>query len=154
MTHKIQPCAFDEVIEKNWPEGIKKTRQRIDIYKVLYESETPLSAAEIYTALNKEGAKEMYAFSTVYRNLLAFEKTGLIVKNVLSTEDNALYEIKRSTHKHYAVCLLCHAKIPIKSCPLHDLSKDITNSLPDFEVTGHQLEIYGYCKECKKTLAH
>ncbi len=152
MSSKIHACPFDEVIEKHWPEGIKKTRQRVDIYRVLYEADAPLSAAEIFTALNKDSEKEMYAFSTIYRNLLAFEKTGLITKNVLSTEDNALYELKREAHKHYAVCLKCHAKIPISSCPLHDLSKDILKTLPDFEVTGHQLEIYGYCKECKKTL--
>lgn len=154
MSNKIHACSFNEVIEKNWPEGIKKTRQRIDIYEVLYKADTPLSAAEIYSILNRDNAKEKYAFSTIYRNLLAFEKTGLITKNILSTEDNALYELKREVHKHYAVCLGCHAKIPIKSCPLHDLSKDITSSLPDFEVTGHQLEIYGYCSKCKKTLAH
>lgn len=151
MSNKIHACSFDEIIEKNWPEGIKKTRQRIDIYKVLYEADTPLSAAEIFSLLNKASAKEMYAFSTIYRNLLAFEKTGIITKSVLSTEDNALYELKRQTHRHYAVCLKCHAKIPIKSCPLHDLSEDIVSSIPDFEVTGHQLEIYGYCNNCRKT---
>ena len=154
MSNKIHACSFDEVIEKNWPEGVKKTRQRVDVYKGLYEAKAPLSAAEIVAALNKDAAKEMYAFSTVYRNLLAFEKAGIVVKNVLSTEDNALYELKQGTHKHYAVCLMCHAKIPIKTCPLHEISHDLEKSIPDFEVTGHQLEIYGYCKECKKTLAH
>ncbi len=153
MSNKIHACSFDEVIEKNWPLGVKKTRQRVDVYRVLYEARTPLSAAEIYSVLCSNSAKETYAFSTVYRNLLAFEKAGIVVKNVLSTEDNALYELKQGTHKHYAVCLMCHTKIPIKTCPLHEISHDLEKSIPDFEVTGHQLEIYGYCKECKKTLS-
>lgn len=153
MSSKIQPCSFDEVIEKHWPEGIKKTRQRVDIYKVLYNATTPLSAAEIFSMLNNsQSGNDMYAFSTIYRNLLAFEKTGIILKSVLSTEGNALYELKRENHRHYAVCLKCHTKIPISSCPLHDIAHDLTSSIPDFEVTGHQLEIYGYCNECKKTL--
>ena len=145
MSNKIHACSFDEIIEKNWPEGVKKTRQRVDVYKVLYEAKTPLSAAEIFSALNSHSAKEMYS------RKLAFE---IFAENVLSTEDNALYELKQGTHKHYAVCLLCHTKIPISTCPLHEISHDLEKSLPDFEVTGHQLEIYGYCKECKKTLAH
>ena len=57
MTNKIHSHSFDETIEKNWPEGVKKTRQRLDIYKVLYLAEEPLSAAEIYSALNEKASK-------------------------------------------------------------------------------------------------
>ena len=85
MTCKIHSHSFDETIEKNWPEGVKKTKQRIDIYKVLYLADEPLSAAQIYSALNEKASKEMYAFSTVYRNLLAFEKAGMIEKSVLTS---------------------------------------------------------------------
>ena len=152
MTSKIHACSFDEVIERNWPEGVKKTRQRVDIYKVLYDAGIPLSAAEIYGKLLESSPKEMYAFSTIYRNLLAFEKAGIVIKSVLSTQDNAVYELKQGTHRHYAVCVLCKKKIPINACPIHEISHDLEKSLPDFEVTGHQLEIYGYCSECKKTL--
>ncbi len=153
MNQKILPCSFDEIIEKNWPDGFKKTRQRMDIYRVLYEAKTPLSAAEIFNNLLVSSPKEMYAFSTIYRNLLAFEKAGIVVKSVLSTEDNAVYELKQATHRHYAVCLNCHIKIPINTCPFHEISHYISTSLPGFEVTGHQLEIYGYCATCKKTLS-
>ena len=69
MSCKIHPESYDEIIERNWPEGVKKTKQRIDIFKVLYSSQDPLSAAEIYSILNKEHASEMYAFSTIYRVL-------------------------------------------------------------------------------------
>ena len=152
MNSKIHASSFDEVIDKFYPEGIKKTRQRIDIFKVLYSASQPLSAAEIFDMLNNSHEKERYAFSTVYRNLLAFEKAGVVIKSVLSTEDNAVYELKRESHKHYAVCLNCHDKIPIKACPLHDITCDIEGSIPGFQVTGHQLEIYGYCENCRKSL--
>ncbi len=152
MNNKIHACSYDEVIEKNWPKGLKKTRQRVDIYKVLYSSDQPLSAAEIFTLLDGNESKEKYAFSTVYRNLLAFEKAGIITKNVLSREDNALYEIKNETHKHFAVCMNCHRKIPIRSCPIHEITHDLEKSLSGFKVTGHQLEIYGYCSDCQKKL--
>ncbi|MBQ7424698.1 MAG: transcriptional repressor [Lachnospiraceae bacterium] len=148
MNSRIHQSSYDEIIEKHWPEDVKKTRQRVAIYRVLYASAEPLSAAEIYNSLEKDSADEPYAFSTIYRNLLAFEKAGIVTKNVLSTEDNALYELKKETHKHYAVCLSCHKKFPIKSCPLHEITHDLEKDLPDFKVTGHQLEIYGYCNEC------
>ncbi|RKM58882.1 transcriptional repressor [Butyrivibrio sp. CB08] len=152
MNSKIHASSFDEVIDKFFPESIKKTRQRVDILKVLCSASQPLSAAEIFDILGKSDEKEKYAFSTVYRNLLAFEKAGVVIKTVLSTEDNAVYELKRETHKHYAVCLNCHTKIPIKACPLHDIAGDIKESIPDFQVTGHQLEIYGYCTKCRQLM--
>jgi Fur family ferric uptake transcriptional regulator len=152
MNSKIHASSFDEVIDKFYPETIKKTRQRIDIFKVLYSASQPLSAAEIFDILNSSDAKEKYAFSTVYRNLLAFEKAGVVIKNVLSTEANAVYELKRESHKHYAVCLSCHVKIPIKACPLHDVAHHIEGTIPDFQVTGHQLEIYGYCAKCRQLI--
>lgn len=152
MNSKIHASSFDEIIDKFYPDSIKKTRQRIDIFKVLYSASQPLSAAEIFDTLIRRDEKEKYAFSTVYRNLLAFEKAGVVIKSVLSTEDNAVYELKRDSHKHYAVCLNCHVKIPIKACPLHDIAKDIAGTLPDFWITGHQLEIYGYCPACKASM--
>ncbi len=153
MTNKIHAGSFDEIIDRNWPAGFKKTRQRADIYSILYYAKEPLSASEIFTALVQKETKSSYAFSTVYRNLLAFEKAGIVVKNVLTTEDNALYEIKKETHRHYAVCLKCHKKIPISSCPLHHIAGDIEKTLPGFLVTGHQLEIYGYCPDCRDSSA-
>ena len=150
MSCKIHAGSYDEIIERNWPEGIKKTRQRADIFRVLYDAKLPLSAAEIYKALNEGEKSETYAFSTVYRNLLAFEKAGVISKTILVSEESAVYELKQNSHRHYAVCLLCHTKFPISACPLHEISKDLEKDLPGFCVTGHQLEIYGYCKNCQK----
>ena len=149
MNCKIHHEHYDEIIDKFWPEGFKKTKQRIDIFKILHASETPLSAAEIYNQLLADTSKEQYAFSTIYRTLLAFEKAGIVTKSVLSTEDNAIYELTLGTHKHYAICLSCHKKFPIKACPMHIISEEVNQTLPEFRITGHQLEVYGYCKDCQ-----
>lgn len=150
MNCKIHAESYDEIIERNWPEGVKKTKQRIDIFKILYSSHEPLSAADIFTRLNNEHPSEMYAFSTIYRNLIAFEKAGVISKTILATEENALYELKSGKHRHYVVCLKCHKKMPIAVCPLHEITHEIEHSVPGFEITGHNLEIYGYCEDCSK----
>ena len=150
MSCKIHAESYNEIIERNWPEGIKKTRQRMDIFEILYASDLPLSAIEIYSEITKKHPEDMYAISTVYRNLLAFEKAGVISKSVLSTEDNAVYELKNKKHRHYAVCLKCHKKFAINACPLHVIEDDIAASVPGFDITGHNLEVYGYCKDCRE----
>ncbi len=151
MSCNDHDSSFDEYIEKNWPEGVKKTHQRKDIYKILLGCDMPVSAAEIFSMLNSEDNGEKYAISTVYRNLLAFEKSGILTKTVLSTEDNAVYELKKAGHKHYAVCLKCKKKFPICNCPIHEVAHNLEDCLPGFEITGHQLEIYGYCKDCRES---
>lgn len=149
MSCKIHAESYNEMIDRNWPEGLKKTRQRVDIFEILYGSELPISATDIFSELSKRHPDEMYAFSTIYRNLLAFEKAGVITKYMLSTEDTAVYEIKNRRHKHYAVCLKCHKKFPINACPLHIIEEDIKSSVPGFGITGHNLEVFGYCLDCQ-----
>ena len=151
MSCKIHAESYNEIIERNWPEGIKRTRQRVDIFEILYGSEAPVSANDIFVAITKRHPDEMYAISTIYRNLLAFEKAGVITKHVLTTEDNAVYELSSRRHRHYAVCLGCHKKFPISACPLHVIEEDIESSIPGFAITGHSLEVYGYCNDCKTT---
>lgn len=150
MSCKIHSEFHDDIVEKYWPEGFKKTKQRIDIFKVLFSSEVPLSAAEIYNRLLSGPSSEQFAFSTIYRNLLAFEKAGLVTKTILSSEDNAVYELTLGSHRHYAVCLTCHKKFPLSVCPVHEITENLNETLPGFVVTGHQLEIYGYCPACQK----
>ena len=146
----MRPESYNEDIDIAWPDGVKKTKQRVNIYKILSESKTPLSAAEIYNRLNQNCSKECFAFSTVYRSLLAFEKVGVVTKSILVSEETAVYELNSGKDRHYAVCLKCHKKIPMKSCPLSNIRPFLsTENLDGFEVTGHQIEIYGYCSTCK-----
>lgn len=125
-----------------WPEGMKRTKQREEVYHVLEMSEQPLSAAEIHERLPGH-----YAISTVYRTLTAFEKAGIVSKSTIMDTDVALYALHAGGHQHYAICLGCHKKIPIDGCPFENASD---KSVPEgFQVTGHKIELYGYCDKCR-----
>lgn len=134
-----------------WPEGIKWTKQRKDIFEVLRIASKPLSAHDIYQEILKDTAVDTtnFAISTVYRNLAVFEEKGLVEKSVLLGSDTAVYELCEGNHKHYAVCLSCHKLVPLKHCPFEHVKHDHMESEDgEFVVTGHKLELYGYCKEC------
>ena len=138
--------------QNKWPEGIKWTKQRKDIYEILKKAEKPLSAHDIYQEILKMSDVDAsgFAISTVYRSLTIFEEKGLIEKNVLIGSDTAVYELVDGDHKHYAVCLSCHKLVPLKHCPFEHVAHDSMESEDgNFVVTGHKLELYGYCKECK-----
>ena len=136
-----------------YPEGLKWTKQRRDVYRVLWEAEEPLSAIQIYNRIEGDESGE-YAFSTIYRILSAFEERGLVEKAPWTGEgmekghSTAAYELKRGGHIHYAVCLECHRRIPLKNCPFAHIH--LEKEAEDFTVTNHRLELYGYCRECKE----
>lgn len=131
--------------EIDFPLDMKKTKQREDIFRILTEATEPVRAVDIYNCLLKTMEGANLAISTVYRALTAFEEKGYVTKSTLPGEDMACYEWNQGQHRHYAVCLKCHKLIPLKSCPFEHAKIE---SQEDFTITGHKLELYGYCKGC------
>lgn len=134
--------------ELEYPQGLKWTRQRKSVYRILWNAEEPLNAAQIYHLAVQEAEGKDYAPSTVYRILAAFEEQRLAEKTVLPGEDTAVYALNRGGHTHYAVCLQCHRRIPLQSCPFAHMNPE--KEAEGFTVTGHRLELYGYCRDCGK----
>ena len=130
-----------------YPQGIKWTRQRKDVYEVLFYATEPLSAVQIYNNIAKTDTSGNYAVSTIYRILTAFEEKNLVNKTNWMGDGTVVYELNRGGHTHYAVCLSCNKRIQLPSCPFSHVH--LEQETEDFTVTGHKLELYGYCKDCK-----
>lgn len=131
-----------------YPGGIKWTKQRKCVYRILYYANEPLNAVQIYKRIGRE-AENDYAVSTIYRILAVFEERGLVNKTTWLGDGTVVYELDRGEHTHYAVCLECHKRIPLSDCPFAHMH--LNAGAEDFTVTGHKLELYGYCGECGKT---
>lgn len=130
-----------------YPAGIKWTKQRKAVYEILSVSAEPLSAVQIYNRILQKSEEGSYAVSTIYRILTAFEEKGYVEKSTFIGEDTVMYEWKRERHTHYAVCLGCHKKLALQTCPFEQMH--LAAQSDGFLVTGHKLELYGYCKNCK-----
>jgi len=130
----------------NWPSGIKKTRQRESVISVLLNAEKPLSAMDICSKIEKNG--DIACLSTVYRILELFIKKGIVVKTNIMNSEMAVYELSNSKHKHYAVCINCHKMIPMDNCPMEKFVPELEDD--EFHIVGHNLEIYGFCKDCHR----
>lgn len=132
--------------ENSWPSGIKKTRQREAVLRVLRDAAAPVSAQDIGARLEKDG--EAVWLSTIYRILDLFTEKGIAVKTSVLDSDMAYYELFNPTHKHYAVCVDCHKIVALQNCPMTEFEPDLTDS--DFRVLGHRIEMYGYCRDCDR----
>lgn len=144
----VQTAAYADGGEPEYPQGLKWTRQRKSVYKVLWNSVEPLSVAQIYHLTEETAGGQEYAPSTIYRILAAFEERGLVEKTSWMGDGTVVYSLNRGDHTHYAVCLECHKRIPLQSCPFSHIH--LEKETGDFIITGHKLELYGYCRECKE----
>lgn len=128
-----------------WPAGLKRTRQREGVLAVLEQANKPLSAAEICSKLEENG--ETAWLSTVYRILELFVEKEMAVKTSVMNSDVAVYELNRYKHKHYAVCIGCHKMIGMHNCPMDEFIPELDEQ--NFRVLGHNLEVFGFCKDCR-----
>lgn len=126
--------------------GLKPTRHRLEIMDMFLSTHSPISAEEIYNRLIKKAV--LINLSTVYRNLEVLENKNIIRTVILNGTDKTLFELNESDHKHYFVCLACKKMLPIMHCPLETYEQQLIQE-KGFEVTGHRLDIYGYCQDCK-----
>jgi len=132
--------------EAKWPKELKKTRVRKEIITILRNTDVPLSALDITTAILKNNVKVWP--STLYRSLEALVQAELIRRIVLTENQSALYELSTHKHSHFAICLDCRKMFAIKNCPLVNYEPLIEDK--GFMIMNHKMEIYGYCGDCLK----
>lgn len=144
----------------DFPSSIRKTRSRIRVWEILEKAGTPLTARQIAQKAAKAGKKTGSAsdeadgavwLSSIYRALDAFEKTHAVTRTILSDSNEALYSLSGNGHHHYAICMQCKKKTELAGCPFGDEST-LQAVDQDFMVVGHMVEVYGYCKSCRKKL--
>ena len=78
MSEKADPKSFDAMLRNA---GLKATRQRAAVLRVLAESEEPLAAQDVHRLLRRRIEADL---STVYRSLESMAEKGLLLKTVLS----------------------------------------------------------------------
>ncbi|HHW23865.1 MAG TPA: transcriptional repressor [Clostridiales bacterium] len=127
--------------------GLKCTRSREAVLGYLESACQPADAERIYAELRAMGIA--VNLSTVYRTLESLCGVGLAKKVVLENEGRALFEFCDSAHRHYLVCICCKKIIPITFCPLGEYEQQLEQRT-GYEITGHKLDVYGYCPQCKK----
>ncbi len=129
--------------------GLKNTKHRIEILRILEKAGTPVSADQMYARLKKTDI--LISLSTVYRTLETLIEKELVSKVQFDSESKALYEINQETHHHHFICLACNKIFTLEHCPVHEADFDL-KELDGFNIIGHKLEFFGYCKACEKKL--
>lgn len=126
--------------------GIKNTKQRNIVLDVLKNEKKAISAEDIFIQSKK--IDDNLSFSTIYRCLNTFIEKDIAQKYSTIDENIYVYAINQHEHEHYLKCLKCNQEIEIEACPIKTF-EDYLEKNTGYEVSGHKLEIYGYCPKCK-----
>ncbi len=126
--------------------GLKNTRHRAAILELLELSKQPVTAEQLYSEMLKQSIP--VNLSTVYRTLEILCEKELVTKLTIEGEPKSLFEFNNTLHRHHLICLGCKKIMTIENCPLGDYEQKLAAGT-DFTITGHKLDIYGYCPNCR-----
>jgi len=126
--------------------GLRVTNQRTLIVEIIRQGGGHLDADEVYRRAREKQPR--LSLSTVYRTLQVLKKAGL-VEEVHIDETRHCYEIKPSTEHHHLVCLECGRVVEFQY-PLVRLVKRKVVEAKDFEITGSEVRMTGYCPTCRR----
>ena len=121
----------------------KITSRQQQLLNALKKCTDELSGQELHRQLHN-GEKAM-GLTTVYRNLQALVKQGLIRSRHLPNGEVLYAPVERDVH--HLTCVSCGETTQLKGCPVQaiDLSKKTSRK---FELLFHTLEYFGLCQNC------
>lgn len=124
--------------------SFKQTPQRLAILECLKGNKSHPSAEDIFHKVKKKFPT--MSFATVYNNLEAMKKRG-IIHNLTIDSERMRYDPNTSYH-HHIICVDCKKII--------DVSVNIILHIPeedkcDFDILGNHIEFYGTCPDCMQS---
>lgn len=127
--------------------GLKITLPRVKILQILESSEVHhVSAEDVYKLLLQNG--EEVGLATVYRVLTQFEQAGLVVRHNFEG-GHSVFELSSDKHHDHIVCIRCGRVEEFADDEIEQRQKNVADKL-GFELTDHNLNMYGLCPECRQ----
>lgn len=118
---------------------MRVTKNRKRVIGALLTAEKPLKADEI----KERGDLDLV---TVYRNIEAFEKAGVLQRIPLENGSQLFELTAPDEHYHHLVCRECHQAERLDVCVGEEMRK--VAKANGYSHIAHVLEVYGLCSEC------
>jgi Fur family ferric uptake transcriptional regulator len=127
--------------------GLNNSVQREYVLKILFSSESHLSADELLHAVKEEYTITM-GIATVYRILNLLEELHIVNGISIDGNESKVYELNLVSHHDHMVCTKCQKIAEFFDAELEDLQEKVALS-NGFTLQSHNMLLYGVCKECQ-----
>ena len=119
------------------------TPSRVRLFQVL-QKYSPLSIHELIDRSAR------YDQSTVYRNLLLFERLGIVSRLQLGWNSKVELSDQFTHHHHHLSCVQCGRIVTLAESPALEREIVRLNAHSGYKLIDHQLELKGLCVVCQK----
>lgn len=128
---------------------LKSTAQRDDIARVFFAGEGHVSVEELYSQVKRVNPRIGYA--TVYRTMKLLTDCGLAAERHFR-DGEARYESADDHHHDHLICETCGMIVEFEEDRIEALQAEIAQRM-GFELSGHKMELYGRCADCRSGAA-
>lgn len=141
--NKPESEVFQEFLTR---EGMRLTPEREAILGEIFAEHDHFDIDELHQRLRQKGKRISRA--SIYRTLPLLVESGLV--NEVFFEDGHLHYEHIYGHDHHCHlrCLNCRKIVEFKDKEVVKAEKRIAKA-NGFEATGHKMEIFGYCSQCR-----
>lgn len=147
----LPPAAGASLRDRLLASGLRMTRQRAALLRILEEADLHMDAATLLERARQEVDIDR---ATVYRTLEALKKNGLIDElDLMHLRGEMHYFEARTRREHFHLACLCCGEIREMEHPLFDALKIAIEQTKGFTVTTARLEVGGTCAACQQKQA-
>lgn len=125
--------------------GVRSTKQRTAVVKVLRDLDNFASAKSIHQELTRRRYK--VGLTTVYRTLQSLADMGAVDVLHTASGESMYRHCMSEHHHHHLVCTDCGRTVEIDGGPVERWAESIVKE-HGFELTGHTAEVFGRCPDC------
>jgi Fur family ferric uptake transcriptional regulator len=126
--------------------GHKLTNARLTILHVLETHDGHLTSAQILDEVTR--LDPSIGRASIFRTLELFTRLSIIRPTFIDSSATPTYVMLPNGHHHHIICTNCNRVIEFDECHLDKLEAELESKL-HVHLTGHLLEFYGLCQECK-----
>lgn len=138
MTQQV----VNESLEKLKEHGLKHTKRREDLIRVLSEEDRYLSAKAVQ--IKMQVGYPNLSFDTIYRNLYSFVEIGILEMTEWNNERFFRIACLHNGHHHHFICQQCGSTKQLEMCPMDFFQEQLSGC----QLLSHRFEIFGICEQC------
>lgn len=128
-------------------DGLKLTRQRDMILKVLYETHIHITPEELFFTMQRDYPELNIGIATIYRTLSLLEKSS-VISSISFGADGKKYELASGDHHDHMICSECGDIIEFFDPTIERIQEEIAKK-HNFLMKDHMMQILGVCAMCQ-----
>ena len=126
--------------------GLKVTNQRLVILEIVREGKAHFTAQDVFETVTTRAPE--IGFATVYRFLRTLSEHKYVTE-VRMGGMPARYEWAGKRHHDHLTCRSCSRIVEFENNEIERLQEKVAKEF-GFTLTGHLLELYGICPDCRR----